>query len=665
MKRLRTSMLALGTIAMMNATALPPTAAAQSIDCTPVVIMPIRGSDETSAGPVTYDGKSYEGWEGPTLRRFLKEFYTFPESRGVPIVEVGADYPAVAVDVWAEIRNGVISLDRSPVHKSAQKGAQAAIKALDATALRYRLAGCPIPKVVLVGYSQGMIAARSVAETLKSTGIIAGVYGVGDPLQKPDADSGVMGERSNGEGIFRFHYRGMQPTWDKFYSGGWENYTICHNEDFICGQPNFNKDTPGHFDYFASGRKIQVKHNAPAGRNSEANGLANLLVGLVSDLKESNAAPPVSFAKKDTVFLIDTTGSMTGVIDEARARARVLSTLVLGSHGGSRVSLVEYRDQGDEFVTRTVVPFTSDINAFYTGLDGLVTDGGGDWEEAVYSGVETALAQPYRSDAVRSVIVIGDAPAHDPDLVNGWTAAVTAERLRGFGTIDGSPFRGVSDPAHATQSRDQEPSIKQRVTPSTEGGTPFRPVVDPAEAPIRQRVSLYSLSTDPTLHAQMSEIAEATGGKAFSLEDSSGVGDAIEGALTEIDRQPVAAGGSEPAVFVGAPALLSCAGSSAPDGVASIGFDADGDLKSDVSCTGGVAEHTFTAAGDHEVTVIVSDINGRTSTTGFTVNVLPATAGEATDTSIPGAPSGSLGSLFGSLPDSGINAGSLSPLPRS
>ena len=58
---------------------------------------------------------------------------------------------------------------------------------------------CAAPKVILLGYSQGAIVARTIAKHFSGLGVLAASHLVGDPYQKPDAD-GVFGSGSDGQG---------------------------------------------------------------------------------------------------------------------------------------------------------------------------------------------------------------------------------------------------------------------------------------------------------------------------------------------------------------------------------------------------------------------------------------------------------------------------------
>ena len=62
-------------------------------------------------------------------------------------------------------------------------------------------------------------------------------------------------------------------------------------------------------------------------------------------------------------------------------------------------------------------------------LDGIVAEGGGDWEEAVKDGLEAAMKQlKWRADAKKVIILVGSSPPHEKDvpairnLVRDWQA---------------------------------------------------------------------------------------------------------------------------------------------------------------------------------------------------------------------------------------------------
>ncbi len=128
------------------------------------------------------------------------------------------------------------------------------------------------------------------------------------------------------------------------------------------------------------------------------------------------AAPRSAAADLDVVFVLDTTGSMSGELGEVQDRVRQLATSMTAARDGERLrfGIVAYRDRGDEYVT---LPFdlSGDIAAAEAFLGSLRADGGGDGPEAVVAAVAAALWEMSwdRSDGVeRQVFLIGDAPPH-------------------------------------------------------------------------------------------------------------------------------------------------------------------------------------------------------------------------------------------------------------
>ncbi len=127
----------------------------------------------------------------------------------------------------------------------------------------------------------------------------------------------------------------------------------------------------------------------------------------------------------DLVFAIDTTGSMGGSIAAVRTELAQITDAVLGSGFSGRIGITEYRDDVDAFQARQVVGLTDDLSAITAGIGSLGAAGGGDIPESVYSGVMTALEEPWRPEAVKAIIVMGDAPGHDPEPVTGYTLEST------------------------------------------------------------------------------------------------------------------------------------------------------------------------------------------------------------------------------------------------
>jgi uncharacterized protein YegL len=121
-------------------------------------------------------------------------------------------------------------------------------------------------------------------------------------------------------------------------------------------------------------------------------------------------------AHLDLVFLIDTTGSMSGEIREAKERVRQLTEALRTARPGERVrvGVVAYKDKGDAYLTK-VSPLSESVDVSYQFLATLTADGGGDTPEDVLAGISAALkelAWDTGPDTERQVFIIADAPPH-------------------------------------------------------------------------------------------------------------------------------------------------------------------------------------------------------------------------------------------------------------
>lgn len=116
----------------------------------------------------------------------------------------------------------------------------------------------------------------------------------------------------------------------------------------------------------------------------------------------------------DVVFVVDTTGSMHDDIDAVKSEMRVILDHLRSRNPDSRVGVVAYRDIHDAFLTRTVLFLSAEDWRIEAAIAGIKVDGGDDWREHVYAGINTALdGQPWRPGASQHIILMGDAPPHD------------------------------------------------------------------------------------------------------------------------------------------------------------------------------------------------------------------------------------------------------------
>jgi hypothetical protein len=118
----------------------------------------------------------------------------------------------------------------------------------------------------------------------------------------------------------------------------------------------------------------------------------------------------------EVVFVLDTTGSVSGLIEGAKQRIwSVANQIVLAKPRPEvRMGLVGYRDRGDAYIT-TLTPLTADLDAVYSSLMGYAADGGGDGPESVNQALAEAVSKfewSADSHALKLIYLVGDAPPH-------------------------------------------------------------------------------------------------------------------------------------------------------------------------------------------------------------------------------------------------------------
>jgi Mg-chelatase subunit ChlD len=138
----------------------------------------------------------------------------------------------------------------------------------------------------------------------------------------------------------------------------------------------------------------------------------------------------------ELVFVIDTTGSMGGLIEGAKQKVWSIVNEVMKSPSKPevRMGLVAYRDHGDAYVTQ-VTPVTRNLDHVYNTLMAYKAEGGGDDPEdvrqALADGVHKVGWSPRSPNIAQILFLVGDAPPHDdyggePDTVASASEAVKA-----------------------------------------------------------------------------------------------------------------------------------------------------------------------------------------------------------------------------------------------
>lgn len=119
----------------------------------------------------------------------------------------------------------------------------------------------------------------------------------------------------------------------------------------------------------------------------------------------------------EIVFVFDSTGSMTRMIDDTRSSISQMLAVLQALVPDARVGLVTFRDRGrNERYLVQQIPLGFDFWRAVNFMQFVVADGGGDRPEDVRAGLRAAFAQDWRPTARRVVVLAGDAPPHDDDF---------------------------------------------------------------------------------------------------------------------------------------------------------------------------------------------------------------------------------------------------------
>lgn len=166
--------------------------------------------------------------------------------------------------------------------------------------------------------------------------------------------------------------------------------------------------------------------NAPGSGTYNSPGSATLGNTWVQTLKTGRAM--------DLCFLIDSTGSMADDISTVKSAASGLITGLSTNYKDLRIAVVDYRDfpedpygNPSDYITKVRLPFdgksNTPIDKAIAAIQSIEVGGGNDWPEAVYSAILRTLSGSeigaWREEAERYIILMGDAPGHNPEPWEG------------------------------------------------------------------------------------------------------------------------------------------------------------------------------------------------------------------------------------------------------
>ena len=153
----------------------------------------------------------------------------------------------------------------------------------------------------------------------------------------------------------------------------------------------------------------------------QSNDLSALISGteaLEADLSEDFGALLNRLKKDglDVVITFDSTGSMTGEIDQVKSRIRRIGKTLFELIPQTRISICTYRDQNDRYVVKGL-PLSRNLDEIQQFLDDVTAGGGEDNPESVDEGLRWAIRENrFQASARKVVLLFGDAPPHDNRL---------------------------------------------------------------------------------------------------------------------------------------------------------------------------------------------------------------------------------------------------------
>jgi len=155
-------------------------------------------------------------------------------------------------------------------------------------------------------------------------------------------------------------------------------------------------------------------------------------------VKPAQEQPPVDAKVKvarpeiEVVFVLDTTGSMSGLLEGAKAKIYSIASRIAQGRPTPhlKVGLVAYRDVGDDYVTKRF-DLSDDLDTVFANLRRFEAGGGGDTPEHVGRGLGEAVSKlSWNQDraVMKAIFLVGDAPPAKRN--DDWDFKFWAKRAR-------------------------------------------------------------------------------------------------------------------------------------------------------------------------------------------------------------------------------------------
>ncbi len=376
-------------------------------ECKDVAFVFARGSGESlnDKNYQEFKNKIEENISGKSIKYSFYELGSSPQN--------GHQYPATAIgfNSLSEVINSIgayVSAGESYAFgDSVKTGTEELTSYINATS-----SNCKSTKYVISGYSQGGLVVSNAIKTIDSSKIIYAAT-LGDPKLYLPEGSGSNPDACRGKNLSNYRayvpdckaYEGILGKNDPYQPnnyidklGAWCNY-----HDIICSKYiSILQPLKSHVSYVSDG--IYDK-------------LAKVINNKLSDhFPDKIPKVEVNLSTHDVAILIDSTGSMSGLIEKYKSEALRLAKEAIDMDG--RIALYEYRDLSDPFDPIRHCGFeTCTLDTFKEELDSITVSGGGDeLESAMSASLKVLDTEKWKLGAVKTVVLLTDAGYHPIDI---------------------------------------------------------------------------------------------------------------------------------------------------------------------------------------------------------------------------------------------------------